>query len=588
MDYKLDYKPVGFGTNPHTPEPNQGLTGTFFIPRYQRGYRWTEVEVCKLLDDLEEGARTSKDEYYSLQPIVVKQRDGSNWELIDGQQRLTTLWLIFKFMHNYLPCEPAYSLDYETRPDCPEYLKTIELDEGRARAGENIDYFHLRGAYDAIAKWFEDKACNQQAMVSKILQIYSYLSNSVRVIWYEVPYGEAPIPIFTRLNRGRIPLTDAELLKAVLLTSVAKSKPGREDEIAAQWDGIECDLQRDEIWAFVAGRLKPGGDRYATRISLLLDTLAEQERPVGENKRPQFHTFDTLVDKVRADPLDFWKGVVTLHARILGWFEEVGQHNKIGYLVFIGVPFGTILGWAQEKTKKAFNGSLDGEIKRRLAVRKDALRDAKDAKDKVRLLRYGDGGNTKLENLLLLFNVICSRERFPFKMHVDEVWSLEHIHAQNAQELTRKDQWESWLKLNKATLESLPDTEERREFIAELEDALGKLDSARFGDCFRELSARIEAHLSPSGRAGAADDTLANLALLSRDDNAALNNAVFEVKRQMVLEWDRQRRYVPLATRHVFLKYYSKAGALHPHFWGPEDKKEYLDAIETELKDYLG
>ena len=586
MDYKLEYKPVGFGLDPISKEQNQGLTGTFFIPAYQRGYRWTKVEVHKLLDDLDEGARSGKNEYYSLQPIVVKRQDGGNWELIDGQQRLTTLWLIFKFMHQYLPDAPAYNLYYETRRDSlVGYLKEIEL--GKDRAGENIDYFHLWGAYDAIAKWFEDKTGNKQAMVSKVLRIRAYLSDLVRVIWYEVPAGEAPIPIFTRLNRGRIPLTDAELLKAVLLS--ARSVAGRKNEIAAQWDGIERDLQRDEIWAFVAGRLKTSGDRYATRISLLLDTLADMEEQAGKEKRPQYYTFDKLVGKVRDEPQEFWNDVVALHARIIGWFEEVAQHNKIGFLVFIGVPFGTILGRAKEKTKSAFNGFLDGEIKRRLDVRKNALSGGKDAKHKV--LSYGDGDNTKLEILLLLFNVMCSRERFPFKEHVREHWSLEHIHAQNSQELTSKAQWESWLKLYKGTLELLPATEEHQGYIAEIDDALGDLDSQRFGDRFKELSARIEAHLSPSGRAGEVDHTLANLALLSRDHNAALNNAVFEVKRQMVLQWDKGGKdvhYVPQATLHVFLKYYSKAGALQPHFWGPEDKKAYLDAIETKLKAYLG
>ena len=345
-----------------------------------------------------------------------------------------------------------------------------------------------------------------------------------------MPASEAPIPIFTRLNRGRIPLTDAELLKAVLLSAVAKSKPGREDEIAAQWDGIERDLQREEIWAFVAGRIPAGGDRYATRISLLLDTLADTEQPPQKVKRPLHHTFDTLIGGAKADPEKFWRRVVTLHAHILGWFENVGQHNKIGFLVFIGVPFGTVQGWAQGQNKGAFNTLLDTEIKSRLMVKKAALLDGKDAKETVTVLRYGDGGNDRLERLLLLFSVMCSRERFPFKEHVGEVWSLEHIHAQNAQELTRKDQWKSWLELYLGTLRSLAETDENKAYIAEIGDALGNLDSERFGDHFRDLSARIEAHLSPSRRSGEADHTLANLALLSRDDNAALNNAVFEVK----------------------------------------------------------
>ena len=232
MDYKLEYKPVGFGEDPESGEQNQGLTGTFFIPAYQRGYRWTKDDVRKLLNDISE----SKAPHYSLQPIVVKKRGNGDWELIDGQQRLTTLWLIFNYMHKngYPDFRADYHLEYETRPGSRVYLQTLDAQQAR----ENIDYFHLRAAHDAIAEWFEPSTSNSQAKGSRITRIYRYLADSVRVIWYEVPEKEAPIPLFTRLNQGRIPLTDAELLKAVLLTHVAKNHKGRETEIAAQWDGM--------------------------------------------------------------------------------------------------------------------------------------------------------------------------------------------------------------------------------------------------------------------------------------------------------------------------------------------------------------
>ena len=124
MDYKLEYKPVGFGDDPETGEPNQGLTGTFFIPAYQRGYRWTKDDVHKLLKDISE----SKTPHYSLQPIVVKKRENGDWELIDGQQRLTTLWHIFNYMHKngYPDFRADYQLEYETRPGSRGYLQTLD------------------------------------------------------------------------------------------------------------------------------------------------------------------------------------------------------------------------------------------------------------------------------------------------------------------------------------------------------------------------------------------------------------------------------------------------------------------------------
>lgn len=82
------------------------IQGFFFVPSYQRGYRWGDAEVIRLLDDIyaTEGKRN-----YCLQPVVVR-KNGDRFELIDGQQRLTTLYLIYRYMNEakYITaCEAA-------------------------------------------------------------------------------------------------------------------------------------------------------------------------------------------------------------------------------------------------------------------------------------------------------------------------------------------------------------------------------------------------------------------------------------------------------------------------------------------------
>lgn len=576
MNYKLEYRPIGFGRNPDTDEENQGLKGTFFIPAYQRGYRWTAHEVNKLLDDIGESAAEKTRRRYSLQPIVVKKRGDDSWELIDGQQRLTTLWLIFNYMHKggFKRSGAAYHLEYETRPGSQEYLQTLD----EQRAGDNIDYFHLRTAHKAIDAWLQGKASNDHAKDALVDQIHGYLSQSVYVIWYEVPDSEEPIPLFTRLNQGRIPLTDAELLKAVLLTCVAKSHRGREIEIAAQWDGIERDLQRPEIWAFVAGNMS-SDTRYSTRISLLFDTLAQRHAPNGDKLRP-YHTFDTLRPLVEKDGQALWeKEVTVLHAQILGWLEEPRWYNRIGYLVFYGVSIGTIQQQALGSSKKAFDRWLDAEITKVLRIKADDLPE----------LSYETRDDAlALQRALLLFNVlICrDRERFPFEKHVGHVWTLEHIHAQNAQALTDAYQWRVWLQEHLKALKAIETSDDTTALLDEVETAIPAVQERGFGDRFRALAKRIQEALTPDDEAGA-DHTIANLALLSHEKNAALSNAVFEVKRHKVVELDRCGEYIPAATRNVFLKYYTRAGHQQIHFWGEADKQDYLQAIQTQLKPYL-
>ena len=75
----------------------------FFIPSYQRGYKWTNKEVEDLLNDIDEFKPKQIDDsddktWYCLQPIVVKKRE-SDFEVIDGQQRLTTIFLILNYLN---------------------------------------------------------------------------------------------------------------------------------------------------------------------------------------------------------------------------------------------------------------------------------------------------------------------------------------------------------------------------------------------------------------------------------------------------------------------------------------------------------
>ena len=77
-----------------TPKGILEIEGKFFVPDYQRGYRWGKAEVELLLNDIMENSKQHGQNYY-LQPIVVKTIEKAHYELIDGQQRLTTLYLIY-------------------------------------------------------------------------------------------------------------------------------------------------------------------------------------------------------------------------------------------------------------------------------------------------------------------------------------------------------------------------------------------------------------------------------------------------------------------------------------------------------------
>ena len=100
------------------------------ISSYQRGYRWkAEEQVRALLDDLKDFFQQPKGEIYCLQPIVVakgQDEKGEFWEVIDGQQRLTTLFLLL----HVLGAEEVYDIDFEVRVNSAHLLTDIV--EGKA------------------------------------------------------------------------------------------------------------------------------------------------------------------------------------------------------------------------------------------------------------------------------------------------------------------------------------------------------------------------------------------------------------------------------------------------------------------------
>ncbi|KGX87475.1 hypothetical protein N781_14330 [Pontibacillus halophilus JSM 076056 = DSM 19796] len=154
----------------------------------------------------------NKDDVYWLQPIVVKRHE-EGVEVIDGQQRLTTVILIVKYIQSIIPLYQGqgYSIRYETRKDSERFIADIQNKE--ERRNDNIDFYHIYQAYETIGKWFKENP-EQNAL----LYIWQRLTDQVKVLWYELDYQYDGIDLFTRINIGKIPLTNAELIKALFLS----------------------------------------------------------------------------------------------------------------------------------------------------------------------------------------------------------------------------------------------------------------------------------------------------------------------------------------------------------------------------------
>lgn len=567
------------------------LTGRFFLPDYQRGYRWDKEEIKLMLDDLYENGPKS----YCLQPIVVKKVD-DRYELIDGQQRLTTIFLIYNYFNFQLGrlYKPKFSLEYETRVKSEDFLKNIQDDtEREAHRNDNIDFFHIANAYDYIRKYYEKDGSADDVEPSVLTKLNEWFKDNVRVIWYEVDSSEDGIELFEHLNIGKIPLTSSELVKALFLRDNASGKmSGRQEEISLQWDTMEHALRDSSLWAFLT---KPKTQDYATRIDLILDLMSEKPTNSKEAYHTFFHFDKEIKRRLEAGEKDVllntWNEIYRVYLTLREWHADHEFYHKIGYLINSGANtlseiYKLWKGKGEEPlAKDKFSKELDRLIRVSINIAdRQALAE----------LSY-TGGNAA--RVLFLFNVETERSKdekkrfFPFDKHRDGNWSLEHIHAQRSESLRNNTQVLTWLKdhlriVETGQLEGWENlAEELRAFKEKLER---NPEMSNVRERFKDIQDKtIEFFTRKEGSDGREEyrDCLANLALLDCAQNATLSNYVFDVKRDLIIAYDRDGKYIPFCTKMVFFKYYSPASA-SLHFWGEEDRKAYLDAIDKIISPY--
>ena len=570
------------------------VSGEFVIPSYQRGYRWEPKQVRILLEDI----RYSDGKPYCLQPVVVRKRDDGKYELIDGQQRLTTIYLLLKYIKEKFKTgiDIKYSLSYDIREGSAEFLKNMSEEH----ADDYIDFRFMYDAYKTIDEWFmglKEEGIDPSAAADTIWLYFNKKLNqgfgsstgtggNVRFIWYEVQNVEDKdaISLFTRLNIGRIPLTNAELVKALFLCRKEDNVEAEkwQQEIALQWDTIERELHDEDFWNFLT---RERSDNYSSRIDLIFHFMVPEDERT-QDPYSTFYYFNT-----KKDLQEYWKEVLKYYYRLKEWYKKSNLYHKIGYLVASGhMTMDEIVAattYPVELRKSEIEQMLDKQIKESINF-----------KVPYGELRYDTAkGYASISRLLLLFNVVSvmNKEgaRFPFKVYNTKEWSLEHIHPQHPEEMKNdRKLWREWVENHLISIQDL--NEESDESKRKKEALLGDMntfltipEASLTAEMFNTLSSRIVSALSYEGSVDLTH-SLSNMALLDKSQNSALSNSVFDVKRRQIIDLDRRGEYIPYCTRMVFLKYYTEhADEKQMIYWSEDDRRAYLVAMNRELKPYL-
>ena len=538
----------------------------FFVPSYQRGYRWDKQQVEDLLNDIYDFSQKKEKGFYCLQPIVLKPDGMSRYRVVDGQQRLTTLYIILKYLEEarIFSDDNLFGLEYETRKNTQGFLEN-KLLQGINK--DNPDFYYMSRAYETIKEWFEKNKINKTDFLNAMLKCEKEdgedKANNVRFIWYELPDGENEIKVFTRLNIGKIPLRNSELIKAILLQGLEENK---KFEIVSEWDYVEKNLQEDRFFSFLTTK------KYKnTRIDFIFDLLAEKYKSYygidikREDERFGFYIFERMLKEGLKGKEELWDEVKK-HFRI---FEELFNNNTyyhyVGYLVnSTSAPISKIVEYFENNDKDKFKEYLEKMMQIKIEV---PLKD----------LEYNTHPKN-IEKTLFLFNVLITLDsgyaRYPFDIHSKEQWSLEHIHAKNSEEISDKDK----KKLLQEQLGSKYIDNDLRRSIEKLLEK-DKIEQ----DTFDEIQQKIYQKFTNEDEEV---DTIDNLALLSKADNSSLNNAIFPEKRAKIKSLDKKGRFIPLGTKNVFMKYYSEE-ILDFLKWNKEDRKAYRDVLEERLTSFV-
>ena len=573
------------------------LGKNYYIPNYQRGYRWGKDEVTKLLDDIWDFARHRKSQFYCLQPLIILPQEPSDeeetvrYEVLDGQQRLTTLNLIVHYINEHFPGNEKYPemhLHYQTRPESSKAFSSIHIGEDGRRVRmedglkPSIDFWHIKHAYGHIHNWFIEKAKDACFNDNTFQEVFL---DKVKVIWYEIDRGEDPIKVFERNNIGKIPLADVELIKAFMLKGDNRSDSNhlrRQLEIAREWDEIEQGLRNSNLWAFIFGN-KPMPDICIGQLFVVTLGLEDEKKP------KIYDIVERKLEKEEGYLEDLWRDVKDLYSMIVDWYHDHKAYHYIGYLTQMGVKVQSI--WAlrrEDDTKAQFIDKLRSNI----------------SKGEIQNLHYSeDDGFYKLNGekqskelysgeevfpLLLLYNIeLCLREgsteRFPFETLQVEgekriKWDIEHIDSQTPREIKSKEEQNVWLKATREALGSKIDEtlgESIEKYIAQKLNEQEKFEALR-----EQLQALAEE------KEDAYSQSIGNLALLDAGTNRSYGNSLFINKRAELQKREQKGQFIPQGTKIAFMKYFT-GSRLALDKWSTEDKRAHEAYIYDLVKDYI-
>lgn len=586
----------------------------FIIPFLQRTYKWSPTQAIQLLEDLQEFTQPDNPKKrYCMQPLAVCKND-EGWEVLDGQQRLTTFLMVHRVLFGWTGTESApykqqYAKEKGTEVSDLAYFLTESSLQDDSIITTSQDIYNMTRVRREIKKWLDrddNKECKE-----RLKELFLPGGKDLLFLWYEVNY-ESRHKTFENLNTGKIALTNADLVKALLLS---ENSTGIKDKalVASQFREMELALEDNKFWYSICPY---DSDSTHPRIDFLFNLVAQvSPATYWKNDDSARMSFDYFYRK-KNELQNEWEKVRDTFVRLRDLANSPKSYHYMSYLVYYASSHSRKQQRQQQRYKDktwAVSEALDLYRKygfpnsinkmRELIKNKLSLNgELPDFNDKVKcrhvfVLHNVESLLKRIESLENASLEIRSMDiTFPFELLYSQNWDIEHIASQTDNDLTRAKDRQDWIDGFKSDYaELIPTLEEK--IKAYLEARSQKEKDAAFNELYKDAIESIENQMKIRGLNPIEDkDEISNLVLLDEHTNRSYHNSLMPRKRRIILfaaddglkDENISVAYILPCTLKVFQKSYNRdTKNLTSLEWIQPDAEAYKKDIEDKLKYYL-
>ena len=277
----------------------------YIIPLYQRNYTWGKDQIEALIQDIYEAYNSKTDNYYIGSLVVLKRHNG-DYEVIDGQQRLTTLSLLTRILG--ITEKPV--LTYESRPEVELFFKefyAIDVDElneaKKLKITPSPQTYYLREAIDVIKDAKIKDGEGNDIKFNEWSKIKDYITNKVILVRVEIPEDTDVASYFEIMNNRGEQLQKHEILKARLMNAL---EPKYHTEF-------------DLIWTACSNIDTPIQQCFGSK---------DRKECFGENYDTFTFTFGKLSDEYQNDASSDFQQPTSINAILASEIKEIENDKK--------------------------------------------------------------------------------------------------------------------------------------------------------------------------------------------------------------------------------------------------------------------